>query len=439
VGEAASDGFGYQLTVGVVGTADVVETTIHLGADLAQGPVDFRLVAVAYDDEGDIARELARVQAELDVCLFAGPLPYDLAREAGAITVPATFVPLSGSALYGALLRAVLDGGYDLRRVSIDSLPRREVDEAYDDIGLSADGVQVLEYSDSSSPTAFESFHSKLYRSGTTSGALTSVRSVAQRLSAADVPVRLVRPTKATVRAALRTAVLLGLGSRLEESQIAIGIIEAPVSGGDFGALRLALHGLLLDEARAMGATVLPRDEGSYYVVATLGSLIAATDDFAVPPFVERVRAELGIGVELGIGLGETARDAEANARAALVRSRTDGEHASYVVGHDGNVLLLPSRPRGRLAAHDDARAKAASTLGRLVEAMRSAGDLPTSGPVVVDAAAVASLLDITPRAGRRLLHTLAELGLAWQMPPTRTTGPGRPRQSYRLMLEKLG
>jgi predicted ArsR family transcriptional regulator len=70
---------------------------------------------------------------------------------------------------------------------------------------------------------------------------------------------------------------------------------------------------------------------------------------------------------------------------------------------------------------------------------MRSAGDLPTSGPVVVDAAAVASLLDITPRAGRRLLHTLAELGLAWQMPPTRTTGPGRPRQSYRLMLEKLG
>jgi hypothetical protein len=438
VGEEASEGFGYRLTIGVIGTVDVVATTMHLGADLAEESVDFRLVAVAYDNDADIARELARVQPELDVCLFAGPLPYDLAREAGAISVPATFVPLSGSALYGTLLRAVLDGGYDLRRVSIDSVPRREVDEAYDDIGVPADGVHVLEYSDPSSPSAFESFHSGLYRSGTTSVALTSVRSVAERLAAVGVPVLLVRPTKATVRIALRTAVLLGLGSRLEESQIAIGIIQTPVGGGDFGALRLALHGLLLDEARGMGATVLPRDEGGYYVVATLGSLVAATDDFAVPPFVDRVRAELGIDVELGIGLGETARDAEANARVALVRARTDGEHASYLVGHDGHVLMLPSRPRVRLAAQDDARAKARATLARLIELMRSYGDLPASGPVVVDAAAVATLLGITPRAARRLLHALSELGLAWQMPRARTTGPGRPRQPYRLMVEKL-
>lgn len=437
--EASSEGLGYKLTVGVVGTADVVATTMHLGADFADGPVDFRLVAVAYEHEADIARELARVQPELDVCLFAGPLPYDLAREAGALGVPATFVPLSGSALYGTLLRAVLDGGYDLRRVSIDSVPRREVDEAYSEIGVPADDVHVLEYSDPSSPSAFESFHAELHRSGTTTVALTSVRSVAQRLAAAEVPVLLVRPTKATVRVALRTALLLGLGSRLEESQIAVGIVEAPVTGGDFGALRLALQGLLLDEARGMGATVLPRDERSYYVVATLGSLVAATDDFAVPPFVERVRAELGIDIELGIGLGATAREAEANARTALGRSRTDGEHDSYLVGHDGHVLLLPSRPRVRMAAQKEARTKAVATLRRLVTAMRSAARLPQSGPVVVDASTVADLLQITPRAARRLLNTLSELGLAWQMPPARTTGPGRPRQSYRLMLERLG
>lgn len=438
MGEAGAEGLGYQLVVGVVGTADVVATTMHLGADLVDGPVDFRLVAVTYDDDSDIVRELARVQADLDVCLFAGPLPYDLAREAGAISVPATFVPLSGSALYGTLLRAVLDGGYDVRRASIDSAPRREVEEAYAEIGLPSDGVRVIEYSDSSSKAAFASFHTEHYRAGTTSVALTSVRSVAQRLAAADVPVLLVRPTKATVRTALRTAVLLGLGSRLEESQIAIGIVKAPVGDGDFGALRLALHGVLLDEARAIGATLLPRDEGSYYLVATLGSLVAATDDFAVPPFVERVRAELGITIELGIGLGETARDAEANARAALVRSRTDSGHASYLVGHDGHVLMLPSRPRERLAAQDDARAKAVATLTRLVDAARAAGETSSSGPVVVDAATISGLLDITPRAARRLLHRLAELGLAWQMPPLPTTGPGRPRQPYRLLVEKL-
>jgi len=438
VAEAASGGLGYQLVVGVVGTADVVATTMHLGADLVEGPVDFRLVAVTYENEAEIARELAKVQSELDVCLFAGPLPYDLAREAGAINVPSTFVPLSGSALYGTLLRAVLEGGYDVRRASIDSVPQREVDEAYAEIGLPADGVKVIEYADSSAPAAFSAFHSEHYQAGTTTVALTSVRSVAQRLAAAQVPVLLVRPTKATVRTALRTAVLLGVGSRLEESQIAIGIVKAPISEGDFGGLRLALHGLLLDEARAMGATVLPLDSSSYYVVTTLGSLVAATDDFAAPPFVDRVRAELGITVELGIGLGETARDAEANAHAALVRSRTDREHRSYLVGHDGHVFLLPSRPRVRLAAQDDARAKATDTLARIVEALRASDRMPTTGPVVVDSSTIAGLLDITPRAARRLLHRLAELGLAWQMPPVPSTGPGRPRQAYRLMVEKL-
>ena len=438
VGEGTSEGLGYQLVVGVVGTPDMVETMIHLGTDLTDGPVDYRLVAVTYTDERDVAGELDRVKTDLDVCLFAGPLPYDLAREAGAITVPSTFVPLSGAPLYGTLLRAVLAGGYDVRRVSIDSVPRREVDEAYHEIGVPVDDVHVMEYVDASSASRFEAFHTELYRDGRTSVALTSVRSVAQRLAAADVPVLLMRPTPATIRAALRTAALMGLGSRMEESQIAIGIVQAPVTGGDFAAVRMALHGLLLDEARGMGATVLPRDDGSFYVVATLGSLVAATDDFASPPFVERVRSELGITVELGIGLGETARDAEANARAALSRSRTDDAHASYLIGHDGHVLLLPSRPRNRQAARraaqQEARAKSEAMLRRLADAM--GGD--QTGPLVVDAGTVAQLLDVTPRAARRLLHGLAESGLAWQLPPSRSPGPGRPRQQYRLLVEKL-
>ncbi len=55
----------------------------------------------------------------------------------------------------------------------------------------------------------------------------------------------------------------------------------------------------------------------------------------------------------------------------------------------------------------------------------------PTSGTV-------AELLDMTPRAARRVLLTLIDQGLAWQLPPVRWTGPGRPRQTYRLLVEQL-
>ncbi|MET8181064.1 hypothetical protein [Streptomyces sp. NPDC005336] len=437
----------YRPVVGVVGPTDLVEQIMHLGADLSGDGLEWRLVGVAYEDETEVARELARVEPDLDVCLFAGPLPYDLARKASEIDVPATFIPLSGSALYGTLLRAALEGRHDIRRLSVDSIPRREIEDAYTDIGLPIDDVHVLEYQSPDSPAEFVAFHEELYRRGTTTVALTSVRSVAHRLSASGVPVLRTMPTTETIRTALRTAALLGIGNRLEDSQIAIGIIEVPAvaggplrTAGDLGyqELRLALHRLLLDEARAMGATVLPRDDHSYHVVATFGSVVAATRDFSVLPFVETARRELGLDVELGIGLGMTARDAEANARTAMSRARGEDGQQSYVVGHDGHVLQLSGRSRTRRATYDDTRAKALDTMARLVDALRDTDGATEAGPVVVDATIVAELLAVTPRTARRLLLSLVELGLAWQMPPLRTPGPGRPRQTYRLLLERF-
>jgi predicted ArsR family transcriptional regulator len=55
-----------------------------------------------------------------------------------------------------------------------------------------------------------------------------------------------------------------------------------------------------------------------------------------------------------------------------------------------------------------------------------------------VDAETAGRLLGVTPRTARRLLHGLVEEGLAWPLPPSRTPQPGRPRQFYRLVTEKL-
>ncbi len=56
-----------------------------------------------------------------------------------------------------------------------------------------------------------------------------------------------------------------------------------------------------------------------------------------------------------------------------------------------------------------------------------------------MDAETAGRLLSVTPRTARRLLATLVEEGLAWPLPPSRSPQPGRPRQAYRLVIEKLG
>lgn len=68
----------------------------------AAAPLPCRLVAAAYRDEQEAADKVTRLGAGVDACLFASPVPYDLARRSGVLTMPATYVQLGGAALIAA-------------------------------------------------------------------------------------------------------------------------------------------------------------------------------------------------------------------------------------------------------------------------------------------------------------------------------------------------
>lgn len=431
-----------EIAIGVVGPRDLVERTMLIGGDLST--TDWRLVGAPHAEEHETYEKFRKIADSIDVVLFSGPLQYDLAREAGELPVPATFVPVSGASLYSTLLRGVIAHGADPARVSIDSISADDVAEAYGEIEMSTGDVHVSEYQRPESARDFVGFHERLYRQGATTMALTTIRTVAQKLTAVGVPVLRMMPTVSTLRIALNTAALLGTGSRLEESQIAIVIVEVAASARPSYSgpsnywqqeLKLSLHQALLADARRMGATVVPRDENSYVVTATVGSLSQATDGFRAAPFLDRIRAELGLAIEVGIGLGRTARDADAHALAAVEKARSSDGTSAFLIGVDGNVLSLPSRPHRRVDPINEPSAspRALKLLERLTGLL---GDEET--PLVVDADRVAEVLGVTARSARRTLQSLSDEGLAWPMPPVRSAQAGRPRQPYRLVTEKL-
>ncbi len=263
---------------------------------------------------------------------------------------------------------------------------------------------------------------------------------MAQRLSAADVPVRVLRPTASAIRAALRTATLLAANRRLEEAQLAVALVEVPTLRDTARRssprhareeLRLTVHRFLVQEAQRMHASVSPLSDHCFLVTATRGSLAAATDGFRVPPFTERARTELGIAVEIGIGMGRTAQDAEAHAQAALSRSHAAAGARGFALDREG-IALVPA-PRQPAGPVDTTRPRGLETLSRLADKLAG-----SDSALVVDAETAGRVLGVTARTARRLLHSLVEEGLAWPLPPSRAPQPGRPRQFYRLVTEKL-
>jgi hypothetical protein len=435
-----------ELTIGVVGPHDLVERIMLSGTSAggkagsgagsaAETGPPRRLVAAAYRDEQEAADQVARLGPSIDVCLFASRIPYEHARTAGALSCPATFVPLGGGALYAALTRAARDGQHDPARSSVDVLGRGEVEEAFTAVGLPTSGVHVRE--DSGSVAVVSSFHERLWRRGETSVAFTCVPSVEARLSAADVPVQPIVPTGSDIRGALRVAALLGGYRRTEDAQLALALVEVPAlrDGGRRASprqsrdeLRLTVHRFLIQEAQRIHAAVSPTSDHGFMIIATRGSLARATDGFRVPPFTERARGDLGISLEVGIGMGRTAVEAEAHARASLGRVRASGIRG-LAAGREGQAPIpAPRLPEGGLR-----RSRSLETLSRLAEKLAA-----TDANLAVDAETAGQLLAVTPRTARRLLHIMVEEGLAWPLPPSRSPAPGRPRQFYRLVVEQL-
>jgi hypothetical protein len=436
-----------ELTIGIVGPHDLVERIMLSGAAASgrsgassppaveAGPAR-RLVAAAYREEQEAADQVVRLGTAIDVCLFASRVPYEYARAAGVLSCPATFVPLGGSALYAALLRAGRDTGHDPARSSVDVLARSDVEETFAELGLPMSDVHIRE--DSGSAAVVASFHERLWRRKQTSVAFTCLQSVAARLTAAGVPVFTLRPTGSDIRMALRTAALLGGYRRLEDAQLALAIVEVPAlrDGGRRAAprqsreeLRLTVHRFLVQEAQRIHAAVSPTSDHGFLIVATRGSLARATDGFRVPPFADRARTDLGVTIEVGIGLGRTAVEAEAHARASLGRVQVPGGVRGFASGREGQ----PPVPAPRLPEAGARRSRSLETLARLAEKLAE-----TDANLVVDAETAGQLLAVTPRTARRLLHILVEEGLAWPLPPNRTPQPGRPRQFYRLVVEQL-
>lgn len=430
-----------DVTIGVVGAAQVVTRIAEVAREDAS--IRHRLVTAVYERETEAGERARRIVGAVDVLLFAGPLPYDIATAEGPLPVPATYLPTGGSALPTALLKGALNDTFDVSRISIDSASERDVAETYAELAVDRSDVHVMPYQESVKSSAFLKFHTELFLGGRTSGAITTVPSVAAGLKAAGVPHVRMTHAPITLRNALRTARLLGSGARLEDSRIAVVIVRLPASALPvqtspsnywYQELKLTLHRSLLADARRMNAAVLERDEHSYLVITTMGSLRAGTDDLTRAPFLAASNAGLGITAEVGIGYGRTTLEADENAQRAVTLAAESADDLAYLVGPAGSPIALPAAAGGATPRMEPTVDRHNELLADIVGLLAAEDD----DSRIVDAERIAQLQDVTLRTARRTLRALVDAGLAWPMPPARLQKVGRPPVRYQLLDERL-
>ena len=433
-----------RIKVAVVGPADLVELVMAVGGEFP----DLQMEAAVYKQLEETQNLVDCFKDTVDMFLFSGPIPYYIAKKQNS-SLPMLYIPYTGAGLYRALFQLMRDGNRWLQpqhlRLSIDVLGEKEVRERMNELAFTFDELYVQEYKTDQTSDEICQFHQALWREQKIDAAVTCVTSVYERLHHSGVPCYRIIPTRSVMRDTLRMTQLEGEGVKLRDAQLVIGTISV---GGKADCFRtseyltqrrkLQVQQILLDLGEKTRKLIYRADGNNIMFVTTRGVIEDITDKFTKFPLLDVLQDKLQLPVNMGVGIGYTAGEAEGNAREALNKAETTGTGSCCYAVLQNGAVLGPIGQRFQLdycaRSDEPERIAAARTANLSVGAINKLCSLNKQvAGAAVTANEVADWFDVTFRSARRILSKLEKCKLAVVVGKEQPVNKGRPRRLYQL------
>lgn len=433
----------------VIGPQDLVERSCLVAKDLKS--ID--LVKLPYESETQAGELVAIHEGGMDGFLFTGFLPYFRVQSERVTKKPLYYYPIQGESLYRTLLMIKLHNNIDVTRVSIDTLTREQIYEAYQEIDLDCASVMINDRPlDEFSFEQYLEYHKSAYRKGLAEGAITAVNSVHVRLLEEGVPAFKVVPTLNTMRRTFGIIEAAGLTLAAEAAQIVVLIVSAQGLGPDAAMLsrlekqqkKLDLHAYLIGFAQKYRASLFEgaSDDDEFILFISKGMFGEYINDYANKPLAADFNKAISSNVNVGIGMGRSAWEAEDNARGALLLAKSKLGCAVYMMSQDKEITG-PIRHGSECAQVDYSLKSDDSHILQLAD--RTGLSVSTLTHIqglirglrrdTVTASELGSSMGVSKRTASRMLLKLLNSGVAVSVGIEQPLPRGRPRNLYRISL----
>lgn len=427
--------------VGVVGPLPSVERIIGVAAEFRQ---EMELIPYPYQDTRETAKIVENHDAEVDVWLFSGQIPYMVAKKTLGTDENLIYIPHTGSSLYKCFLHMAYYQGKLLDRVSLDMVHSEDVEEALSELGIPTHEIYVKSYDDYMNQEELVQFHLDLWKSGKTEAALTCYQATYLALQKEGVPAYWISPTRMVIRQTLKLISEKVKTSYFKDMQIGVEIIEI----GHFDKiiekaktpyhlqyLELKLKETLLKLCERLDGSLQEKGNGRYVIFSSRGAI-----EREIPLLrdtVHQLSLDADVPVAVGIGFGETVFSAEINGRRAVQHAKEKAERAIVIVQEDGLIvesvgeakeLTYASRTDDKDLVEKLNKANVSVKTFKKIEALihRLGRDRFTSSDL-------SAHLSMTDRNARRIVSSLNECGLLECIGEELHVTRGRPRKIYAL------
>ncbi|MBC8590093.1 hypothetical protein [Wansuia hejianensis] len=431
------------MKLGIIGPKDLVKKSINIG----QRYEEIDMIPMPYIDEKNTMDNIRLIESQADAFLFTGFLPYYNVKHNRLTDKEIFYYPILGSALYRVLLKMKNSYGVDIGQISIDTLDKEEIHEIYEDLGISTKDIYVNDaHLSNYNRDDYVNFHYQLYSDKKTKGAITSINSVYERLVDLKVPVLKIEPTKYTMKDTFKMISIASKTHLAKNNQILIMIIDIDkyslngekLSNIEMQEKRLQLHQTLLDYSRIYQASVFSSAESEEFIVLiTKGMFQEYTNSYEDIPMVNEIKSKFSLSINIGIGTGINALEAEENARRALLLSKKSKESAGYLIDQD-KVVLGPIGSKNRLeyklkTENKDLLSwseKTGLSISNITMIESLLNNMKTES---ITASDIQKGLNISLRSANRIMKKLVDGGAAVEVGLEQSGGRGRPSKLYRI------
>ncbi len=404
-------------------------------------------------DTTDITPVVSYIKANehrFDGLLFTGKIPYDLVNTSIISQKPWTYIQHDTSRLLSGLLEASFTFGFDIRKISIDSYSEDDVYGIYENLKIPKETLDLHIAQNTIFDNDFladtRRFHHENYRKKGSSVCITGISDVYEYLAGLNIPCVVLDPTKQSIEEAIKYYDIKKRSKLKKNSDIVVLAIERDLP--DEHALikeneyQLSLESMKISEeiylfSQRVQAAVVEREIGKYMLFTTKQLFEMETEQLQKINILTKQNVMRFGTLSIGIGYGETAREAKYNANLGLLKAKKQGGNQAYKVENNQYFgPIVPLRASGETPADqiDGYFQKIASVTGiSLNSILKLQSIMDRNKTNTFTPMELANLYGISLRSMNRLLEKLLSANYAKIIGHNMRTATGRPSRIVRL------
>ena len=404
-----------------------------------------------YDDYWESPELIRGRQLKYDVIIFAGSASYEYAE--GKLEKKTIWhcIPLSGTAIYKALLEA-MRRGWDIKKLSFDTYDECQIIETYRELGFTEDQLSIKcingNFKNACSNKEIFDTHREYTINQEVSGCITRLTKVGNLMEENGLPYVFASPTIGEFREQISFAKRLVLAKENAQNLFAVILVNIGLSP-DYVSVNMSglsqisernrLAEIVYRYAHMISGSVAETGASGFMIFTTIEILKAHSDTFRECVLLDWLGKETLNLISIGVGCGKTAEEARANAdislRKCLKRNKNScvimvDPETIYTLGTEKNTL----GERNQMLEYTNQIANETGigieTIIKILQiVIRESNSFFTSQ-------SLADALDISRRSADRIIERLEVSGYAASSGKAVRGRKGRPSRVVELFFE---